>query len=483
MKYSVKVNGVSVPVQTARVSALPLNKVWDGDQRPVEQTEEAYFVSFDLHAPAVVTVEVTGGFTSYEIRPKAFSLGDTPGGNSVTLTVDRPMQFTFEPDGSHQALHVFVNPPAQKPVGDLLYFGPGRHKADLIWLESGQTLYIDEGAVVYGVVYAKDVENVRIMGRGILDASPYRRGNDDHPGGREIIDALYEKGFSELDVKYYGNLVLNHCRNVLVEGIILKDAPMWSLITRNDCENIVIDNVKLIGQWRYNADGIDICTSKNVTVRDSFVRSFDDCFVARGAYLEGETGSVEKVTVENCVFWCDWGKTVELWCGQKPTAIRDICVTDCYFVHLSSAALNIATWYGSDSSVVENIVFRNLFIDGDEAYPNLVVEKTGRTGYSPVPGFIPYLLHVSAEMLGVMRGLGTQICAPVEDYSIFRIRYRNILLDSIRCDDSRLKVDVCRLTDGVLTIEDIRTKNCDFQIEMRTARPGNRMQGGTEVNK
>ena len=390
------------------------------------------------------------------------------------------MQFTFEPNGSHHALHIFVNPPAQKPVGDLWYFGPGRHKADLIWLESGQTLYIDEGAVVYGVVYAKDAQNVRIMGRGILDASPYRRGNDDHEGGREIIDALREMGFLELDVKYYGNLVLNHCRNVLVEGIILRDAPMWSLITRNDCENIVIDNVKLIGQWRYNADGIDICTSKNVTVKNCFVRSFDDCLVARGAYLEGETGDVEKVTVENCVFWCDWGKTIEIWCGQKPTAIRDVCVSDCYFVHLSSSALNIATWYGSDSSVVENIVFRNLFIDGDKAYPNLVVEKPGIVGNTPMAGFIPYLFRASAEKLGVMRGLGTQICAPVEDYSIFRIRYRNILLDRIRCDDSRLKVDVCRLTDGVLTIEDIRTNNCDFPIEMRTVEPANYKQDRTE---
>lgn len=48
-----------------------------------------------------------------------------------------------------------------------------------------QALYIDEGAIVHGVVYANDAENVRIMGRGILDASFYLRGNDDNEGGRE----------------------------------------------------------------------------------------------------------------------------------------------------------------------------------------------------------------------------------------------------------------------------------------------------------
>ena len=109
-----------------------------------------------------------------------------------------------------------------------------------------------------------------------------------------------------------------------IEGITLKDSMFWSLIVRNHCENIVIDNIKIIGQWRYNSDGIDICSSKNVTVKNSFVRSFDDCFVARAPYLKDETEDVENITVENCVMWCDWGKSLEIWCGNKPCAIRNI---------------------------------------------------------------------------------------------------------------------------------------------------------------
>ena len=70
---------------------------------------------------------------------------------------------------------------------------------------------------------------------------------------------------------------------------------MWSTIIRNNCENITVDNIKIIGQWRYNSDGINICASKNVTVKNSFIRSFDDCIITRGAYLEGEDGNVENV--------------------------------------------------------------------------------------------------------------------------------------------------------------------------------------------
>lgn len=41
----------------------------------------------------------------------------------------------------------------------------------MITLTSNQTLYLDEGAVLYATVEAKDADNVRIIGRGILDNS------------------------------------------------------------------------------------------------------------------------------------------------------------------------------------------------------------------------------------------------------------------------------------------------------------------------
>ncbi|MBR3979225.1 MAG: hypothetical protein IKJ94_06350 [Oscillospiraceae bacterium] len=87
MKYQVLVNGSSVPVHTARVSALPLNKIWDGVQRPLEQTEEAYFVSFDLQDTATMTIEVAEDFSAYEIRPKVFRLDEKRAGNEDVLNI------------------------------------------------------------------------------------------------------------------------------------------------------------------------------------------------------------------------------------------------------------------------------------------------------------------------------------------------------------------------------------------------------------
>lgn len=464
--YKVSVNGVLQKVQTCVVSAFPINRVWEGKQRAKEQAEEAYVVSFDLLSKSEIQIEVDTEFARYEIRPRTFEVKARREGRTIFLKVDRPMNFTVEIDGMNHALHVFANPPKSMPQGNVIYYGAGEHKADLIWLESNQTLFIDEGAVVYGVVYAKDAENVRIMGRGVLDASPYRRGNDDNAGGREVVDALLERGFAPVDMKYHGNLVLNHCKNCLIEGIILKDAPMWSTIIRNNCENITVDNIKIIGQWRYNSDGINICASKNVTVKNSFIRSFDDCIITRGAYLEGEDGNVENVLVENCVLWCDWGKCLETWCGHKPTEIKNVVFKNIYLIHLNAVALNITVWYGSNKSVVKNITYENIYMDLDKDYCHNQYDESGNDTFKREMGFVPSIVHVSVESLGKMVDLGSQRCEAVDDYSDFNVYFGNIFYKNIKyVGEKREMPIVINKHSEIHTIENIRAENCDFEIQ------------------
>ncbi len=464
--YNCYICGRKIDVYPVRVSAMPFNQVWTGEQRSFDQSEEAYVISFDMDAPVDLEVEIENEFSTYEIRPLSKNISHKKDGKKISILIDSPMQFTLEVDGFHNALHVFANPVSQKPDGDVIYYGKGEHKADLIWLESNQTLYIDEGAIVHGVVYAKDAENVRIMGRGILDASLYRRGNDDNEGGREIIEDLLSRGFSPVDMKYHGNLVLNHCRNCLVEGVILCDAPMWSTIIRNDCENITVDNIKIVGQWRYNSDGIDICTSKNVTVKNCFVRSFDDCVVTRGAYLEGESGNVENVVVENCVLWCDWGKSLETWCGHKPTEIKNVTFRNNYLIHLDSTAMNITVWYGSNHSLVDNILYENIFIDVDDKYLFYALQSEENPVFQKNYGYIPYVVKVSIEKLGKMVDLGSQRCEAIDDLSWFDVAFQNIAYKNIRYfgKDCRLRTLVEKYSD-IHKIKSLKAVDCDFELE------------------
>ena len=73
--YTVAVNGKEVPAYFCRVSAVPYNRHWEYDgpwhQRPLDQTEEAAFVSFAITGPVEVTVTLAKSFDEIKLRPRA----------------------------------------------------------------------------------------------------------------------------------------------------------------------------------------------------------------------------------------------------------------------------------------------------------------------------------------------------------------------------------------------------------------------------
>ena len=119
-------------------------------------------------------------------------------------------------------LHLFAGSPEEdRPDANdpnVHYFGPGVHDCGEIILQSGQTVYLAGGAVVYGGITGTDIENIRICGRGILDNSRHERG---------IVRPI----------------VLHGCRNVTIEGIIIRDACEW-VLTAAGCTNVQINNIK-----------------------------------------------------------------------------------------------------------------------------------------------------------------------------------------------------------------------------------------------
>ena len=180
MKYICNIGSKTLAVHEARVSAIPYNTVWPGKQRPLDQTEIAYFISFDMSNPITLSVNVEDEeIERVAIRPLEFNIPCVRDGNKLTLTVEKPMNFTIEINGIHHALHVFANPEDNFiPDENTLYFGAGEHNVGLIFPKENQTVYIAEGATVYGSIFIYKQNNVTVRGRGILDSSKFKRGNE-----------------------------------------------------------------------------------------------------------------------------------------------------------------------------------------------------------------------------------------------------------------------------------------------------------------
>jgi hypothetical protein len=373
--YVLRVNGHPVPVYSCRVSAVPFNQVWPGYQRPVDQAEFAGFAHWGMSGPVSVEIISKRSFTNAVVRPGSREVRPTVSGRIITFALTKVGQVTVELDGPHHALHLFADPPeADVPSGEgagVRYFGPGVHRPGKIQLKSGETLYVAGGAVVYTAVEARGASGVRILGRGIIDTSEYERDQ----GG--------------------GCIRLTDCSDVKVEGVILRDPDVWCL-SAFGCRNLQIANVKLVGLWRYNADGIDICNSQDIVIRNCFVRAFDDAIVLKGLNW-GRGGfherPVQNVRVHDLVIWCDWGRALEIGAETSAPEIADVQFQDCDIIRTTHIAMDIQC---GDRALVRDIRYENIRVETDDAClaPRMQGSRDERYMAAPQDQHVPNLLVI-----------------------------------------------------------------------------------------
>lgn len=382
--FTVTVAGQTVPVYVCRVSAMPFNQVWPGYQRPIDQTELASFVYWDMTAPVDVEVVSKRPIESVAIRPTARGVVPEIEGNRIRFHLDIPEQLTVEVNGWHKALHLFANPTAKtidQNTPGVRYFGPGVHKAGRMVLKSDETVYLAGGAVVYGCIEATGAANIKILGPGILDSSELERyfGITD--------ESKYLDNFG-------GSIHLVRCSNVTIDGPILRDPPLWCLSAFN-CSDIQITHTKLIGLWRYNADGIDLCNSRNATVRDCFVRSFDDSLVVKGLshYKDEPIGNI---LFERCVVWNDWGRALEIGAETASPELSQVTFRDCDIVRTAEIAMDVQH---GDRAAIHDVTFEGIRFEIDDVNYTPQIQNGRDATYTGQPGYSPHAL-----VLVILRG-------------------------------------------------------------------------------
>ena len=373
--YALRVDGRAVPVYSCRVSAMPFNQVWPGYQRPIEQTELAGFAFWDMSGPVKVEVVSRRAVQSVVVRPASRGIRPAIDGDRITLTLERPGPLVVEVNGMHHVLHLLPSRPEQDAPAPgtpgVRYFGPGVHRPGKIELQSNESVYIAGGAVVYGSIQARGASNLRIAGRGILDQSPFARGE---AGGA---------------VRLWG------CSQVSVEGIVMRDPDVWCC-SLFGCRDVMIDGVKLVGLWRYNADGIDVCNSQNVEVRNCFVRAFDDALVIKGLKFREQSFDdrpVRNVRFHRCVVWCDWGRAMEIGAETCAPEIADVVFADCDIVRTTHIAMDIQH---GDRAAVRNIRFENIRVEIDAWNPRPRLQRSREERYQAVQKdrYCPRLLEI-----------------------------------------------------------------------------------------
>lgn len=348
--YKVWINGTEVPVYTCRVSAYPFNIEWPGHQRPLEQSEEVSYVNFVSDEAIEIAVEPLTK-TAYErimIKPYAKKIAFWKHENQIVFRLKQNGGYVLELDDYHGLLYLFNHAPIASPSPEEVtyYFGSGVHFPGKLALKSGESVYIDKNALVYGCIYAENAENIHIYGNGIMDDSCEER----------VAPYCY-------DAFCNGNLKFYDCKNIRVEGIGLVNSAIWC-VNLFHCFDAVLDGINVFGQWRYNTDGIDIVNSQRITVKNSFIHSFDDTVTIKGIDRYAFENNRD-ILVENCVLWCDWGKTMEIGLETECEEYAHIIFRGCDLLRAGNTACDIQN---GDRAYVHDVVFENISMELEDFY-------------------------------------------------------------------------------------------------------------------
>lgn len=408
--YSVKINGAPVDLNSARVSAIPYNRRWPGYQRDINQTEFVNFLS--MTTDEAVTVEVTPNLPfdpeNVVVRPQALGIQPVCKDGKIIFTLPGACYCTVEPFGRNKALHIFADPIKDYGIDpsdeNVLYFGPGEHEADTIEMKSNQTLFLDEGCVLHAHIHAIDCDNIKILGRGILDNS------------RKKETILFEV-HQELTHAAVRNVTrtrpiqLEYCTNVEIDGVTIRDSMVYTIHPRC-CRGLHIQNVKIIGNWRYNSDGIDMHNCEDVLIEGCFIRTFDDCLCVKGmdCFYEGDINQAvyeathrngeiyedfKNVLVRNCTLWNDWGKCLEIGAETRAEKIYNVLFENCDVIHATHPVLDCCNM---DYADIFDITYRNINVEYEDVISEPRIQRADATPYeSTTDDYTPDLLKVYIE--------------------------------------------------------------------------------------
>jgi len=159
--YEVLVDGKSVPVAFGEFNG----------------GKSFHHASFEIDGPAKVSVRFPNGLPdSVEVLPSRHKLQLKREGSAVSFDLDQAHKLVIKAEGLRPlfllALPPEVDPP-QPGDANVHYFAAGVHEVGTLRPKSGETVYLAAGAVVKGILYAFEIENLTVRGRGLWDARGY----------------------------------------------------------------------------------------------------------------------------------------------------------------------------------------------------------------------------------------------------------------------------------------------------------------------
>lgn len=272
--------------------------------------------------------------------------------------------------------------------GGVVNVPPGEYTVGTVQLKDHVTLNIEAGATLFlsqdrndfirggrAMIFAENAKNIAVTGRGTLNGLARYDFAEMRGVDPEISKEIEIARAAGVDMRrYYRSseamntfmFIINDSTDFLLTGISIINSPLWT-VRLNDCDRVYVRGVYIYSDLEkgVNADGIDICSSRNVTISDSVITTADDAIVLKSiARNNKKANPVENITVTNCVLS---SSSTALMIGTETEAdIRHVVFNNCVIRNANKGfGINV-----QDGATVSNVIFSNLTIETSRRHWN-----------------------------------------------------------------------------------------------------------------
>ncbi len=251
--------------------------------------------------------------------------------------------------------------------GGFVVVDGGNYTSGTIYLKSNVVLYIENNSSIVAshnnddytenaLIFAENCENIGIIGPGKIcgEGNFFSLKPNQPPKLEPFTKTLdvwdlrqeYRKRIRFPHKSKYGYLLfLRGCNHLKLYNLILENSAMWTvnINSSNDVNisNIVINNNRHVA----NCDGIDICGSSNVIVKNCFVSTADDGIVLKNNMSVATSGD-DGLKIKN---------NLDIACRR---GMSNIYVHDCEVVSCTNAfKIGTETSLDINNVTVENCKF------------------------------------------------------------------------------------------------------------------------------
>ncbi|SKA73691.1 Polygalacturonase [Clostridium sp. USBA 49] len=268
------------------------------------------------------------------------------------------------------------------PKNGRIFFPKGKYLTGPIFLKSNITLEFDKDAILLGLdkrekypilpgllksnlddkdyyiaswegeaadsfaslITGINVDNVNIIGEGTID-------------GNANFNTWWYKAKTKKIAWRPRTLFLNGCKNILVEGITIKNSPSWTIHPLM-CEGLKFINLNIKNPKEApNTDGLDPESCKDVLILGTKFSVGDDCIAIKsGKFSISKKYSIpsENIYIRNCIMEYGHGAVVigsEMSCG-----VKNVFIEKCIF-NSTDRGIRIKTRRGRGSKGIIDEIY------------------------------------------------------------------------------------------------------------------------------